>query len=268
METRTETEDLTAIEDLFLEEAKIVTLTGTSRREKSKLARDLANFLEPAFTFEGQGGVHRVLDPTGMDEVRSKLARSLALPKDTVPTDEALTTALAEAGHALLLFDASDELATELAALIAKLSHEAPSARFLVSAAAPFDLAGERAHEVVPPPPRVLEVGPEARWFVLPDGREVDLGQRMSARRILRHLALTRLAAPEDPSDVAELVRVGWPEDGHTLSRQKAKNRVHVALHALRRTGLADLIVTVDAGYFLDAEVHLVAGDDERRAVA
>jgi hypothetical protein len=61
---------------------------------------------------------------------------------------------------------------------------------------------------------------------------------------------------------------VGWPEDGATLSRSKAKNRVHVALHSLRRSGLEGLIVTIDAGYFLDAEVRLVAGDVEQRAVA
>ncbi len=268
METRTENEDLTAIEDLFLEEAKIVTLTGSSRREKSKLAKDLANFLEPAFTFEGQGGVHRVLDPSSMEEVRAKLARSLGMKKNETPTDALLTRSLAEAGHALLLFDSSDDLAGELGALIQRLSGGAPNARFLVSAGAPLELAGERAHAVVPPPPKVLEVGPEAQWFVLPDGREVDLGQRMSARRILRHLALTRLAAPEDPSSVEELVRVGWPEDGASLTRSKAKNRVHVALHALRRTGLEGLIVTIDAGYYLDADVHLVAGDDQRRAVA
>jgi hypothetical protein len=268
METRTENEDLTAIEDLFLEEAKIVTLTGSSRREKSKLAKDLANFLEPAFTFDGQGGVHRVLDPADMDEVRTKLAKSLSMPKDETPTDEGIASALADAGHSLLLFDASEALADALGALISRLSTQAPSSRFLVSAVAPLGLAGERAHAVVPPPPKVLEIGPEAQWFVLPDGREVDLGQRMSARRILRHLALTRLAAPEDPSSVEELVRVGWPKDGQTLTRSKAKNRVHVALHALRRTGLEGLIVTVDDGYFLDAEVHLIAGDQERRAVA
>jgi hypothetical protein len=268
METRTENEDLTAIEDLFLEEAKIVTLTGSSRREKSKLAKDLASFLEPAFTFDGQGGVHRVLDPADMDEARAKLAKSLSMRKNETPTDEGLANALADAGHALLLFDASEQLAAPLGELIARLAAEAPSARFLVSSIAPLGLAGERAHAVVPPPPKVLEIGPEARWFVLPDGREVDLGQRMSARRILRHLALTRLAAPEDPSSVEELVRVGWPNDGETLSRSKAKNRVHVALHALRRTGLEGLIVTVDAGYYLDAEVHLIAGDEERRAVA
>jgi hypothetical protein len=269
METRTENEnDLTAIEDLFLEEARIVTLTGSAAREKSKLARDLTSFLEPAFTFDGQGGVHRVIDPADIDDVKIKLAKSLRVPKDAPPDDAHIGAALAEAGHALLLFDGADVLREEIATLIHGLLLGAPRARFLVTAEAPLDLPGERAHAVVPPPPRVLEVGPEAQWFVLPDGREIDLGQRMSARRILRHLALTRLAAPDEPSTVAELVRVGWPEDGATLSRSKAKNRVHVALHSLRRSGLEGLIVTIDAGYFLDAEVRLVAGDVEQRAVA
>ncbi|RLB56984.1 MAG: hypothetical protein DRJ42_01665 [Deltaproteobacteria bacterium] len=261
--------DLQTIEDLFLEEAKIVTLVGPARREKSKLALDLARFLEPAFTFDGQGGVHRVRGPESEEAIRRSLAKSLRMPKsDVTPSDEVIGAALAEAGHALVFIDGGDDFAEDRAALVRGLSQDAPNARFLVTAHAPLDAPGERAHEVIPPPPQVLEVGPAAAWFVLPDGREVDLGQRMSARRILHHLALSRLAAADEavPVPMEALACAGWPGDGAKLDRRKAKNRVHVALHSLRRSGLEGLIVTVDEGYFLTAEIILTNGTEDDAA--
>lgn len=91
------------------------------------------------------------------------------------------------------------------------------------------------------------------------DGSSVALGtspatpiRAAAARRILAALALAAVHDPGRPVSAASLIATGWP--GQVLLRESALNRLYVALHALRRAGLAAVLVTRRDGYLLDAE--------------
>ncbi|MEQ1503006.1 MAG: hypothetical protein ABMB14_12290, partial [Myxococcota bacterium] len=67
--------------------------------------------------------------------------------------------------------------------------------------------------------------------------------------RILAELARHRAAAPGQPIDADGLAAAGWP--GERIVPAAAANRVRVALSALRRAGLADLIERSGGGWRL-----------------
>jgi predicted ATPase len=124
-------------------------------------------------------------------------------------------------------------------------------ARRVIAAAVPDD-AGAIAPASGAPALRVSE---DCSLVELPGGRRVQLGERAPARRLLRGLVARRLRAPGEALSVSELAVAGWP--GERIEARAAKNRVHVALSELRRTGMRDLVRRSARGYFLDPAVHV-----------
>jgi tetratricopeptide (TPR) repeat protein len=106
-------------------------------------------------------------------------------------------------------------------------------------------------------PWRVQETG---LWFEPPYGTRVELGRKHALRRLLVFLAQRHAADDKTPLSAADLISAGWP--GERIQKHAAANRLRVALHTLRRMGLADLLVTHADGYHFDprASLELVTG--------
>jgi predicted ATPase len=100
----------------------------------------------------------------------------------------------------------------------------------------------------VPAPSRaVLHVDADARAFRIGDQPPVDLTRRAA----LRHIVTALVEARGKPLTADELLALGWP--GEKVLGDAGANRVRVAISTLRRLGLASVLLTSDAGYFLDA---------------
>jgi predicted ATPase len=100
-----------------------------------------------------------------------------------------------------------------------------------------------------------LVVPPGAEWFRLPGGETVSLQRRQVLRALLRRLAEQRLSAPGAATTVWELVEAAWP--GQRALGEAGPPRVYTAVRALRRLGLADLLLSDGGGYLLDPAVPL-----------
>ncbi|MCA9661530.1 MAG: sigma 54-interacting transcriptional regulator, partial [Myxococcales bacterium] len=102
----------------------------------------------------------------------------------------------------------------------------------------------------------------EGRWFRLPAGERVEIAHRRALARILAVLVAQRAASPGVPSSMSDLLAAGWPDE-RVIERAGA-NRVHVALTALRKLGLRELLLRRDDGYVLDpdADVRVAEGGD------
>ena len=85
---------------------------------------------------------------------------------------------------------------------------------------------------------------------------------RRALARILAVLVAQRAASPGVPSSMSDLLAAGWPDE-RVIERAGA-NRVHVALTALRKLGLRELLLRRDDGYVLDpdADVRVAEGGD------
>lgn len=90
----------------------------------------------------------------------------------------------------------------------------------------------------------VLVLGPEARWFVTPDGETHDMARRSTLRRILLRLAERATLTLDD------VLEAGWP--GERVDPESGANRAHVALATLRGMGLREHLLRRDDGYVLD----------------
>ena len=101
-----------------------------------------------------------------------------------------------------------------------------------------------------------LEIGPEARWFELPDEKRVDLTRRTAIRRILLELASRRTDDGPSSVDVYDLIDAGWP--GEKILPESGKARVYTSVGTLRNLGLEGILLTDDEGYFLDPDVPIV----------
>ena len=98
-----------------------------------------------------------------------------------------------------------------------------------------------------PAPTRaVLHLDPGARAFRVGDQPSVDLTRRAA----LRHIVTALVEARGKPLGADDLLAIGWP--GEKVVGDAGGNRVRVAISTLRRLGLASVLLTSDAGYFLD----------------
>lgn len=93
-------------------------------------------------------------------------------------------------------------------------------------------------------------VGPDARWFVLADGTQVDIARRGAMRRLLLHLVERRALAPGKGTPSTELFEAAWP--GTRVNARSMGARVYVAIGTLRRLGLSDMLLRNESGYLLD----------------
>jgi hypothetical protein len=113
-------------------------------------------------------------------------------------------------------------------------------------------LAGRLAASRPPSTARIL-LGRDAEWVQGPGGVRHELGARRPLRRLLLALAEARCHRPGAPVTVDELLRAGWP--GESPLPEAGRNRVYVAVSALRNLGLGALLQRWDTGYRLDPGV-------------
>jgi predicted ATPase len=100
-----------------------------------------------------------------------------------------------------------------------------------------------------------LLVSASGAWFQ-PAGRAVvSLGQKKALARLLVALATRHARQPGVPLATFELLDAGWP--GEEVAALSGANRVYVALAALRKLGLASVLVRSGDGYLFDPRVAL-----------
>lgn len=118
------------------------------------------------------------------------------------------------------------------------------------------DLARTAAEdEASLPCEEMLVVPPDADWFVLGDRPQVDLSRARLLRKIVALLCARRAEAPGEPLAAESLAAALWPKDDP--SGGAAKNRLYVALAALRAKGLDDAIEHRDGGYQIRTGVRV-----------
>jgi predicted ATPase len=105
-----------------------------------------------------------------------------------------------------------------------------------------------------------LWVRSDGGGFQLPRGAYVSLERKASVHPILVALARERIDNPGGVLDIDALFVAGWPDDEALPAARK--NRVHVAIAALRKAGLKGLLLTRDGGYCLDPTHAVTVGDD------
>ena len=110
-------------------------------------------------------------------------------------------------------------------------------------------------------PVRPLIAHAEGQWFVSPTGRTVNLRQRRTLAVLLQHLATQRVRAPGLPLAPDELIARLW--HGEKLLLRAARNRLHVAVHTLRKMGFGDALLFDGTGYFIDPGVPFARVSDD-----
>lgn len=113
---------------------------------------------------------------------------------------------------------------------------------------------------------RQLTVHVDGRWFQVDDGPVVSCKQFRLLWRLLLALASDRLASPGMPVTAAALVAAGWPSE--RIFPRAARNRLHVALHRLRRLGLDGVVCCVPGGWLVARDVTLTLSDGDHATVA
>ena len=93
-----------------------------------------------------------------------------------------------------------------------------------------------------------LLVGQDCRWFEAPGAPRVSLARRRAQRKILEALVAVS-ERTGDRLDWSALFESGWP--GEKATFESARHRVYVAVHSLRKAGLAGILNSDDEGYWL-----------------
>jgi predicted ATPase len=105
------------------------------------------------------------------------------------------------------------------------------------------------------PAPRVLDVGPDGRWFSLQGRARVSLARRRSLQRLFAYLVRMREGRPGVGASWQELLAAGWP--GEKVVPSAGQRRAYVAVATLRTLGLAEVLLHTDDGYLVDPAVVL-----------
>jgi predicted ATPase len=96
-----------------------------------------------------------------------------------------------------------------------------------------------------------LVIAHDGSWFRAAGAEEAcELGRAGPAGRIVAQLASHRLRYPGRALSFAALVRAGWPDEA--MLAAAARNRLHVTIARLRKSGLEGALVRGDEGYLLD----------------
>jgi tetratricopeptide (TPR) repeat protein len=157
------------------------------------------------------------------------------------PTEPALHAALSVAHF--LVHGAAHERAMHIEqarALVAQAPGDDPQfvLRMLARFAAPTN------------PASTLTYHEASATLLFPDDVSVSLQTRAPLRRIVERLFELRLEQPGEDVGFDALIAVGWPNE--QIALDAARNRLHVALSALRRLGLRDAIKSGQHGYHID----------------
>jgi hypothetical protein len=97
-------------------------------------------------------------------------------------------------------------------------------------------------------------LGRDAEWLQMPDGTRHDMVGRRPLRRLLLALAQARCDRPGLPVSVGEMLAAGWP--GESPLPEAGRNRVYVAVSALRNAGLGESLQRWDTGYRIDPQLR------------
>ena len=104
---------------------------------------------------------------------------------------------------------------------------------------------------------QALLVEPGGAGFRAPGGQWVDLSSRASHPGLLECLVNRRLTAPGTYVEWTDLLEAGWP--GERISTASGYDRIRTAIRALRRTGLAEVLLSRrQEGYALKCSVPLI----------
>ena len=106
------------------------------------------------------------------------------------------------------------------------------------------------------PPPQCMHIAFNADSFSLGESGPVDLRKRGAMRRILAALVEQHRQAPGTAIDPLALVACAWPDE--RLSATSASTRLRVAISALRKLGLREVLHTRHEGYLLAPGLSLV----------
>jgi predicted ATPase len=87
--------------------------------------------------------------------------------------------------------------------------------------------------------------------------RAIALARRPVLKKLV--LALARASERGEAVGIDELIEAVWP--GERMRLESARNRLHVALHQLRKLGLRELVVSSEAGYRFDPRLSVVVDD-------
>jgi hypothetical protein len=109
------------------------------------------------------------------------------------------------------------------------------------------------------PPHDALVLSRRARWFRPPGRVRVNCARRRTAWLLL--LALIDAHQRGVALPVAALLAAGWP--GERMTPAVARNRLHVALNALRDLGLRAHLRRDEDGYALAPALSVVELDDD-----
>jgi hypothetical protein len=110
-----------------------------------------------------------------------------------------------------------------------------------------------------------LAVHHDGAWFQLAGTASVAWVRRTVRRRLLVALVRARLDTPARPVTADQLIRAGWPDE--RILPRAARNRLHVALHRLRRSGLAAVVRRTADGWLLSTDLAISLCDDAGAAV-
>ena len=101
-----------------------------------------------------------------------------------------------------------------------------------------------------------MVIAADGAWVQVPDGTRVEV-KSQAARRILVALLEARTRGADAGCTSQALFRRGWP--GERVLDHAARNRLQVALSALRKAGLGERLVRLEDGYALSGPVRVAA---------
>jgi len=105
-----------------------------------------------------------------------------------------------------------------------------------------------------------LEVSADATWARINDQEPVSLVRKRLLRPLLSSLVAGLRNHPGIPVTTATLLNAGWPHD--RIDSAKLRERLYVAISALRKLGLDPVLHTTDSGYMLDPRVVVGITED------
>jgi predicted ATPase len=158
---------------------------------------------------------------------------------------------------------ASTPARTARAARAARTKTTSEEVRFARRVVEQLRMAKERADEGSS---SELVIAHDGSWFHAAGAEEAcELGRAGPAGRIVAELASHRLRYPGRAVPFAALVRAGWPDEA--MLAAAARNRLHVTIARLRKSGLEGALVRGDEGYLLDPArgVRLADRDEQPR---
>jgi hypothetical protein len=119
----------------------------------------------------------------------------------------------------------------------------------------PLRRLAERSRDVLAGEVGSWRIRSDGSWVESPSGQRIEVGRHLANARILAWLLRQRTEAPGEATDVEGLALAGWP--GERILPAAAANRVRVALSALRRAGIGELIERTEGGWRLDPAVEV-----------